>query len=68
MASNLNEMWTRQQPTYENGTKTPMVMMKKNQVGDDNTLTSVRISTLFAEATSTSMSQPYSIPPFHRSN
>jgi len=31
------------------GQKTPMVMMKNNQVGDDNT--SARISTLFAEAT-----------------
>jgi len=38
-----------QQPTYENVTKT--TMMKKNQVGDDNTLTSVWISTQFAEAT-----------------
>ena len=60
-------MWTRpavyytkwgrdQQPIYKMGLKTAMVMMKKNQVGDYNTLTSVRISTLFAEATR--MSQP----------
>jgi len=25
-----------QQPIYENGTKTTIVMMKNNQVGDDN--------------------------------
>ena len=41
---------------YENGMKITMVMMKKKQVGDDNTLTSVRISIMFAEATR--MSQP----------
>jgi len=35
----------------EMGRKTTMV--KNNQVGDDNTLTSVRISTLFTEATRT---------------
>ena len=34
-----------------------MIMMKTNYVGDGNTLTSVRILTLFAEATR--MSQPY---------
>jgi len=45
-----------QQPKCEIGQKTTMVMMKKNQVGDDNTLTSVRISTLFAEATRMSQS------------
>jgi len=29
-----------QQPTCENGMKATMVMMKNNQAGDDNTLTS----------------------------
>ena len=33
----------------EMGRKTTMVMMKNNQVGDDNTLTSARITTLFTE-------------------
>ena len=47
-----------QQPTYEHGTKTMMVMMKN--VGDDNTL-SVRILTLFAEATIDRMSHTSSI-------
>ena len=50
-------MWTRpEQPTYKNRMKTTMVMMKNNQVGDDNMFTSAMLLTLFAEATR--MTQP----------
>ena len=49
--------WGRdQQPIYEMEQKTTMVMMKKNQVRDDNMFKSAMITTLFAEATR--MSQP----------
>ena len=59
-----NTKWGRdQQPIYEMEQKTTMMMMKKNQVGDDNMFTSAMITTLFAEATRMSLTYYSSFSP-----